>query len=58
MVKEFSSTGMWSLDVDTPVTVRLAAAFAFSAKTSLFIYAGENSSSNVPLFELERDSRF
>ncbi|CAF0853060.1 unnamed protein product [Adineta steineri] len=38
-LKEFTSTGMWSLDVDAPIPQRLAAGLGLGLKASIFIYA-------------------
>ncbi|CAF1088822.1 unnamed protein product [Rotaria sordida] len=38
-LKEFTSTGMWSLDVDAPIPQRLAAGLGLGLKASVFIYA-------------------
>jgi hypothetical protein len=38
-LKEFTSTGMWSLDVDAPIPQRMVAGLGLGLKTSIFIYA-------------------
>lgn len=38
-LKEFTSTGMWSLDVDAPIPQRMAAGLGLGLKASIFIYA-------------------
>ncbi len=40
-LKEFTSTGMWSLDVDAPIPQRMAAGLGLGLKTSIFIYASK-----------------
>jgi len=37
-LKEFTSTGMWSLDVDAPIPERMAAGLGLGLKASIFIY--------------------
>jgi len=37
-LKEFTTSGMWSLDVDAPIPQRLAAGLGFGLKSSFFIY--------------------
>ncbi len=39
-LKEFTSTGMWALDVDAPIPQRMAAGLGLGLKASIFIYAG------------------
>ncbi|CAF1223223.1 unnamed protein product [Rotaria magnacalcarata] len=38
-LKEFTTTGMWSQDVDAPIPQRMVAGLGFGLKASIFIYA-------------------
>lgn len=38
-LKEFTTTGMWSLDVDAPIPQRVAAGLGFALKSSVLVYA-------------------
>ena len=46
-LKEFTTTGMWSLDVDAPIPQRMAAGLGFGLKGSLLIYARKMNSTKT-----------
>jgi hypothetical protein len=50
-LKEFTSTGMWSLDIDAPIPERMAAGLGFGLKSSILIYARKKNLMDISLVQ-------